>query len=225
MTDLKTNPNSRFNVDQYDELKTSNTKSIESSLHYKPQEWMIKAIDSSCLDESWSNLLSTVSSSVKQHIKELNYSNFSQLSQQEQAILIEKELSILSDAKNDQLNTYCVRLGESIDRELVRFINEPDLRDVIQNDNKTFHDMKSSIKGAVDNTHHPSNVDLLLETCSTEMISLLESSPLEMASTAKLFLNRNIPQSLRPYIWSSALSLSSPNNLNSVRNEYNCARL
>lgn len=171
------------------ELKFSSLQSFE------PQDWMSRAIDRSCSDSSWGNLVNEIYSSVKNRLAQLEYTNFSQLSQQEQAVLIEKELSLMggSQSKDNTLHRFSNKLGEDIDRELVRYIN--------------YYAPREKEKDGVDKKH-ASNVEVLVNACSKEIVGLLESSPLEMASTAKLFLNRSLPDSLRPHIWTSALSLS-----------------
>ena len=66
---------------------------LSSSLqNFNPEEWMNRAIEKSCDDSSWKGLLTEVYASVKTKMKELDYSNFAQLTQIEQAIVIEKEL-------------------------------------------------------------------------------------------------------------------------------------
>jgi len=57
------------------------------------------------------------------------------------------------------------------------------------------------------NNGDPSNVESLINEFSMAAIDMLENSPVNLMNTTKLFVNRPLPGSIRPYIWSRALWL------------------
>lgn len=52
------------------------------------------------------------------------------------------------------------------------------------------------------------SVDHLVNSVSQSCIDMLVASPPEMATTARVFINRPLPRTLRPFIWSNALGLA-----------------
>lgn len=61
--------------------------------------------------------------------------------------------------------------------------------------------------GMFESTEGCTNVERLLNFSGSSIIEVLHNSPPELFSTMKIFLNRRIPDNLRPYIWSYALQL------------------
>jgi len=51
------------------------------------------------------------------------------------------------------------------------------------------------------------NVERLMNFSSTAIIEVLDKSPPELFTTMKMFLNRRLPDTLRPYIWSYCLQI------------------
>lgn len=56
-----------------------------------------------------------------------------------------------------------------------------------------------------------SKVEKLMDISAKAVMDVLNSSPPELSSLAKLFLNRPIPLCLRPHIWSASLQLAKKN--------------
>ena len=61
--------------------------------------------------------------------------------------------------------------------------------------------------GNIKSNEESTNVEKLMNYSSSLIIELLDKSPPELFTTTKLFLNRRIPDTLRPFIWSYMLQL------------------
>lgn len=64
------------------------------------------------------------------------------------------------------------------------------------------------------------NVERLMNFSSSAIIDVLERSPPELFTAMKIFLNRRLPDTLRPYIWSYCLQLNT--NIVDVVRMANC---
>ena len=59
------------------------------------------------------------------------------------------------------------------------------------------------------------NVERLMNFSSAAIIEVLDKSPPELFTTMKMFINRRLPDTLRPYIWSYCLQIKT-NDLDEV---------
>lgn len=61
--------------------------------------------------------------------------------------------------------------------------------------------------GAFKSNESCTNVERLMNFSSSSIIEMLDKSPPELYTALKIFLNRCVPDTLRPYIWSYTLQL------------------
>jgi hypothetical protein len=138
-------------------------------------------------DDSWSELLQRVHERTKVVLAKTasgtKSKRFSELTDAEQSALIEREIFEMTQTELDIFGEFERDLHIHVDNELLRAIESSSL----------------CTKVHVTNYHQLSNI------CAETVHAVLQDSPAELASTAKVFLNRPIPLAQRPYIWRSAL--------------------
>jgi hypothetical protein len=156
--------------------------------------------------DSWGN----------QHIRK---KRFSDLSLTEQATIIDRQYYNMQQSKSKSLSNLGLIIGQTVDEELFKQIKSPNEIVIINNNknnnnnNSIMSNESSELSSPVKRTMkespsettlpniHPSNLHSLLDISSKAIIHALETSPPELGTTTKLFVNRPIPISLRPYIW------------------------
>lgn len=147
-------------------------------------DWANDAISSACSSSSWNELLSKVKSKVKQRVNDEGYTSFLDLSELEQAAIIDRQFHELQQSDDGTVIKFRTLLNNTIDEELIK------------------HSHKEAIAIGI----HPSNTDNLISLSSDAIVLLLQSSPPELKNTLKLFLNRPLPLRIRTFVWSDCLS-------------------
>jgi hypothetical protein len=61
--------------------------------------------------------------------------------------------------------------------------------------------------GSFKSNQDSTNVERLMNFSSAAIVEVLDKSPPELFTTMKMFLNRRLPDTLRPYIWSYCLQM------------------
>lgn len=143
--------------------------------------WAKNAVDCACDSPAWKNLLENVHLSVRNKCKTQGLALFADLTQQEQAAIIEREFYDMQQSKDTMLVDFSDFLNAAIDDHIVE------------------HLMRGGKKKA--------NVDHLSEVCANIVETILKRSPPELGTTAKLFLNRPLPLYIRRKIWRMILSV------------------
>ncbi len=114
-------------------------------------------------------------------------SSFANLNHLEQSALLEREVIDLQQSDDAMLLDFCEVLNGFMDKSLTEVLNTTHSAEISKND----------------------SAFQLSEMCVGIVETLLKRFPPEMASTAKIFLNRPLPVYLRKGIWSRNLSIDS----------------
>lgn len=178
-------------------MNSNNTKSNTLKLSF--DDWTNRVMATAVDDNTWEPLLESLHAGVKDQINQLSIGKrFSELTESEQSALVERSFhETQQNEKGETLVTkFSHRLGKAVNDELIHFLLESSLK------NKDEDHSHSNIIMS----EHPSNADQMLEIFSVSVIDMLESSPPEMASTLRLFINRPLPECLRSNIWTSCLT-------------------
>lgn len=111
---------------------------------------------------------------------------FSDLTQEEQAALVEIEYQHIIETPNEKFRNVCDLLNSSVDNHLIDYL------------------VDLNFSGS----QTKSNLDTLTDVSSVAVVQMLRTLPAEYLFGTKLFLNRQIPTSLRPHFWTSALQVT-----------------
>ena len=163
-------------------------------------DWAGRVVATSVNDASWEPLLESLHAGVKEQLQQLSVGKrFSELTEGEQAALVERSFHEVqqSDKGSELVTRFSHRLGKAVNDELLRF-----LLDMLDNNKKA----GGAGEAAVQLSEHASNADQMLELFAKAVMSMLESSPPEMASTLRLFINRPLPDCLRGSVWVACLT-------------------
>jgi hypothetical protein len=165
-------------------------------------DWAGHVVATSVNDASWEPLLESLHAGVKEQLQQLSVGKrFSELTEGEQAALVERSFhEVQQSEKGSELVTrFSHRLGKAVNDELLRF-----LLDMLDNNKKAGGG--DSGGPAVQLSEHASNADQMLELFAKAVMTMLEGSPPEMASTLRLFINRPLPDCLRGSVWVACLT-------------------
>ena len=167
--------------------------------------WASRAIATAIDDPSWEPLLESLHEGIRAQLATLAVGKrFSELRESEQAALVERSFheSQQNEAGSERVCRFSHRLGKAVNDELLAFLSSASLA----GDYVLPSLGEREAQGGVRLAEHPSNSDQMLEIFAKTTLEMLDSSPPEMASTLRLFLNRPLPECLRGSIWLSALT-------------------
>ena len=181
------------------------------------------AISEACDSESWHSLLTAIQKLSATELKEQGYNRYSDLSREQQIAFVEKTFFDMQQSRHHKLLSFNVRLNKAVDEELLKIIsNESISRSSLNKNNKENNNFNNNSNNSTDTNvkneytrtnnnniiKHESDVDYLTKYCSQSIHEILETSSPEFSSAAKLFLNRSLPVSERPFIWYSCLDIT-----------------
>ena len=183
-----------------------------------------RAIDSACTGRQWEELLDEMTNCSRQYITKLTgkTSRISQLNEEEQAAVVE---SIFEDmivkGSGTPLQYFMRHMNDALDEELYRYLQEKEiearkLKSKEAEDRKSGDGDKEEIPRRPFNskgnnlvqsstTTMPANTTTLMNISAATVIDALISSPPQLSSTIKLFINKPIPAVLRSHIWDFSL--------------------
>lgn len=165
------------------------------------------AILEACDSESWHGLLTAIQKLSATELKDQGYNRYSDLSQEQQIAFVEKTFFDMQQSRHHKLLNFNARLNKAVDEELLKLIGNQSMSKN-QSHNKTKNEHNRSANLSNNNIiKHESDVDYLIQYSSQSIHEILETSSPEFSSAAKLFLNRSLPVSERPFIWYSCLDI------------------
>eukprot|EP00605_Chrysophyceae_sp_TOSAG23-4_P000115 GSChrysophyteH1.ASY1.ANO1.126.1 assembled CDS len=152
-----------------------------------------RALKEAVKDPSWLPLCDKMHSEVRRQLGEMNVGKrFCELGERMQVALVEKNWkNIQQDEKRDLLDSFAARMSREIDEELLKYAEAE----------------RTGSDGS-----DPTNVEMLTREFTLAAIDMLENSPVNLMNTTKLFINRSLPGTIRPYIWTRALWLGKKAN-------------
>ncbi len=173
-------------------------------------DWASSALLEAVKDDSWLPLCDELHLNIKNKLSELSvHKRFCELTGNEQAVLVERSYQDMQRAQSKKerslLEKFSKRMSREVDEELLKHILKDSLVLPLE-EGKNYTALPETKKG-----YHPTNVDKLMDEYSAAIIHMLENSPANIINTTKLFMNRPLPGSIRPYIWSRALWLGDKN--------------
>jgi hypothetical protein len=208
------------------------------------QGFAARALLEAVKDDSWLPLCDKLHGEVRKQLSEMKVGkHFCELSETMQVALVEKNWkNVQQHSERDLLDQFAARMSREIDEELLQFVldkskakegdsvlakereeqNKIGMKLDRKENEKEHEDIiaeKEAVKSGADGSD-PTNVEMLVREFSLAAIDMLENSPVNLMNTTKLFINRPLPGSIRPYIWSRALWLGQKAN-----NAINFARL
>lgn len=149
-------------------------------------DWLTQAVSQSCRSSQWTALLSTVNDRIQTHIGSFGLPMFSDMDEATQTSLVEKEFKELVKMKSPSLYHYSGSLNAAVDQALLQ-----------------------RLRGQTHALQY--NVDHLTNICTSAVKDILLGSPPQMAKASQIFINRPLPRSLRPFIWSNSFGFNSIN--------------
>ncbi len=186
-----------------------------------------RAIDSACTGRQWEELLDEMTNCSRKYITKLTgkTSRISQLNEEEQAAVVE---SIFEDmivkGSGTPLQYFMRHMNDALDEELYRYLQEKETEARKLKSKEEAEDSKSgdgnkegapkrplnwnkinAIVHTSTTTSMPANTTTLMNVSAATVIDALTSSPPQLSSTLKLFINKPIPVVLRSHIWDFSL--------------------
>ena len=176
--------------------------------------WMTNAIESTCQGNDWNKLLEELYNNTNIQLKNMNYNKrFTELTEKEQSILMESQYQKMCDEESSRLSLLDFNFSKAIDNELVKLlkrINNVE-HEARNNADNTVNSNNTAINNDANNNNEktePVTKNRLLEVTLNAVIEAFDNSPPEFAAAPKIFLNRPLPLSFRPYVWNASLLLA-----------------
>jgi len=162
----------------------------------------------------------------------MNYNKrFTELTEKEQNMIIESQYKKMCDEESLCLSTLDFNFSKAIDDELVKLlrkINNIEHENVSIDNNNTTNDnnnttnnnnINNNDKNINDNNNNNNDKkeiriikkNHLLDVTINAVVEAFDNSPPEFSAAPKIFLNRPLPVSFRPYVWNASLLLSLKN--------------
>mgnify|MGYP005993187507 CR=1 FL=1 len=161
-------------------------------------------------DESWLPLCDKLHVGIRSQIADMKVGKrFCELSEKEQVALVEKNWKDLQQ-KDDSpmLDVFAARMSREVDEELLKMLLDKANKTPVKKNSKMEVFTADAETEQANSDTHPTNVAALVLEISAAAIDMLECGPANLMNSTKLFINRPLPASLRPYIWSRSLYLT-----------------
>lgn len=169
-----------------------------------------------CQGNDWNSLLEDLYNNTNTQLKQMKYNKrFSELTEKEQNMIIESQYKKMCGEESLYLSRLDFNFSTAIDDELVKLlknINNIEHANA-SNDNITnnLNNDKSINDNNNDNDKKDTKKNHLLDVSINAVVEAFDNSPPEFSAAPKIFLNRPLPVSFRPYVWNASLLLSLKN--------------